>query len=45
VVTDFFPNILKERLISERFEGAWTPENLDATIPVVERRPPTFSNL
>jgi len=28
---------LKERLYQSVWKGAWTPENLDATIPVVEK--------
>ncbi|GAA0881004.1 TonB-dependent receptor [Algoriphagus jejuensis] len=34
--TDFFQTF-EGAAISERLKNAWTPENLDATIPVVER--------
>lgn len=34
--TDFFPSF-QGAAMSERMKGAWTPDNLDATIPVLEK--------
>ncbi|MDF2157459.1 TonB-dependent receptor [Algoriphagus sp. CAU 1675] len=34
--TDFFPTF-EGAAISERLKNAWTPQNLDATIPIVDR--------